>query len=212
MRQTVRNIVLAAAIVAFPLLGKAVDLGGISAMPANPVASDQRTGAWFIYALASGGSKSDALLITNNTEQTKTLDLYPADSTPTTGNGFALKQKAEAMDEVGSWIKLEKNSVTLAPHERTAVGFALDVPAGQAPGLYAGAIMLSDNSAATVESGIGINTRMGVRVYVTVTAPAAGADKINPVIWYVVAAGLIIAIAEYLLLAKRFKRIKKRNA
>jgi len=158
---------------ALPVAALAIDFGGISARPANPNAGDERTSAWFVYTLAPGGFANDALLVQNNSDEQKTFDLYPADSTPTTGSGFALKQKVEKMTEVGSWIKLEKNSLALAPHEKATVFLTVTVPKNIKPGLYAGGVMIGENGGQKEKSGVNINTRIGVRAYVTVAPPKA---------------------------------------
>lgn len=162
---------------ALPLAVGAINFGGISARPANPTTTDERTASWFIYALPGGGTKNDALLVTNNTDNKLTLDVYPADSTPTSGNGFALKQQSEKMTDLGKWIKLSTTLVTLAPHQEISVPFTINVPNETAPGLYAGGVMIAERVAADKTKGMKIATRIGVRVYVTVVPRVAATAK-----------------------------------
>jgi hypothetical protein len=168
------------ALAALPASVSAIEYEGVSAYPANPVPGDDRTASWFVYTLSPGGSREDAVVISNQTAEERTIDLYPADSTPTTGDGFALKQQAETMTEVGSWIKLDGNSVTLKPHGTAEVKFSLAVPEDKPAGLYAGGIMLAEREKMKTETaGLDINVRMGVRVYVTVANGAAAPENFS---------------------------------
>lgn len=203
------------AIISFPLMAAAAEFAGISARPANPATSDARTEAWFIYALAPGQVKSDALVVANETDKTQTLDLYPADSAPATGNGFALKQKAEAMTGVGSWVKLERKSLTLAPHGSATIPFAVTVPAGQGAGLWTGGIIVAPAEAARQGQGISIATRVGVRMYVTVQDAVSAAHGLvqrgNRILLALPYAGFALLLAAAVLLYWRILRRRARS-
>jgi hypothetical protein len=206
--------IFALVILILPAAAGAVEFGGIAAYPANPTPGDERTTAWFVYTLAPGGSKSDLLVIQNNTDQEKNLDLYPADSTPTTGDGFALKQKVEKMDAVGSWVELKTNSVSIAPHEKATVPFTVAVPKIAALGLYAGGIMVAEAGAAKESNGIRLNLRVGVRMYVTVVAAPRNVDGLphsnsNP-FWItgeLLAVLLVLGGAYMMIVSKRKKKL-----
>lgn len=149
----------------------ALGLGGVSGKPAgNPYSSEART--WFIYNLAPGTEHKDAVEVYNPTDQIKTVVVYPADSTPSSDGGFALKQKVEAMTDVGSWISLEKNEVTLNPGEVATIPFTIKIPADKPldVGEHSGGIMIEDKQPNTVANGQGIilNTRVGIRVYINI--------------------------------------------
>ena len=216
MRRTIAVIIFSSIIfLAASSSALAVDFGGIAAQPANPTA-DARTVSWFVYTLADGEAKNDALIVQNNSGEQKTFDLYPADSTPSTGNGFALKQRAEKMDEVGSWVKLASAAVTLAPHEQKTISFTVAIPLKLAPGLYAGGIMVAEHSAPRKTSGIDLALRVGVRMYVTVIPTHFGDSnglplRGSPFVFYwgvaSILALLVIAAAVYMILI--FKRKKK---
>jgi hypothetical protein len=201
---------------ALPTAVWAIDFGGISARPANPTAADERTSAWFIYTLTPGGAANDALVVQNDTGKKIMLDLYPADSAPSTGGGFALKQKIEKMTGVGSWIALKAYSIKLAPRQKITVPFHLALPEKIAPGLYAGGIILAENTPPNNAGGVSINTRIGIRVYVTVVPATMAAARplasaSSPLLTFLTATALFIALS---LLAVLYMLIlhKRKNA
>lgn len=196
-----------------PATALAIDFGGISAQPANPVAGDDRTASWFVYALAPGETKSDSLVVSNHTNESKTIDIYPADSAPTTGNGFALKQAAETMSVVGGWVHLEKNSIVLDPNESAVIPFNITVPANQTNGLWSGGIAVAERTALkNAVSGINLSTRLGVRMYITVVPKTAVSSNVGILVAKI--SGLVLlAFAFVLSISKIIKmRLKKHSA
>jgi len=92
----------------------AIDYGGIGGRPANPDPNVQNSQSWFIYNLPVKTQKQDTLIVVNSTEEEQEVIIYPADSTPSSDGAFALKQKTEAMIDIGSWIKLYPTEATIA--------------------------------------------------------------------------------------------------
>lgn len=218
MRRTLGILILSSIIfLAASSRALAVDFGGVAAQPANPT-SDARTASWFVYTLTPGATKNDALVVENDTDATKTFDLYPADSTPTTGNGFALKQRAEKMEQIGAWVKLASAAVTLAPHEQKNIPFTVNIPKTLGPGLFAGGVMVAERGSAKT-AGIDLSLRVGVRMYITVVPTHMGDNnglplRGSPFVFYWGAASilglLIIVSVAYMILI--FKRKKKRGS
>ncbi|MEK7529157.1 MAG: DUF916 domain-containing protein [Patescibacteria group bacterium] len=149
----------------------AAEFGGVGGRPAYPDPDDKRTRQWFIYTLNSGETKKDEVLIQNNGDDTVTVMLYPADSTPSTDGGFALEQMVEPRDFVGAWTTLEKTEVTVGPHESIAVPFSITVPNDPSLGVgeYSGGILIQKIAKEpAAEGGLQLLTRVGVRIYVTI--------------------------------------------
>lgn len=108
MKTKIRSIAVAVGVAALLALlhpVSALDYGGLGVRPANPDASVPNSASWFIYSLKTGEVKNDAVVVQNNTATPETLDVYAADSTPSSDGGFALKQEAESMTGVGSWVR-----------------------------------------------------------------------------------------------------------
>lgn len=150
-------------------LVSALSLGGISGKPAgNPYSSIGRS--WFVYTLEPGSEVEDAVEVYNPTDSEKTISVYPADSTPSSEGGFALKQHAEEMTEVGSWITMDKTEVVIPAGGAELIPFKIKLPeSGLDVGEHSGGIMIEGKQVAqSGAEGVILNTRVGLRVYITV--------------------------------------------
>src|SRR5689334_17563344 len=93
----------------------AAEYGGIGGRPAHPDTSNSRTDSIFVFSLDPGGRGQNAVRVYNNSTTKKTIAVYPVDSQVSSGGAFACAQQADEKRAVGSWMKLEKESVTLDP-------------------------------------------------------------------------------------------------
>lgn len=104
---------------------------------------------------------------------------YPADQNP---DGTAL----------APWITVSSTAtITLQPGERANVPFAINVPKENAqPGSHFGAIMLASGAEGAEDGSIGISTKLGSLVFVTVSGDVKEQARIaefgfkNPKLWY----------------------------
>jgi hypothetical protein len=122
----------------------AIEYGGFGGRPAYPRPDNPRTESIFIHTLEPGSVKEDGLLAINNSEEKKTVIIYAADYTPSTGGSFACKQFDEAKTDVGSWIILEKTEVTLEPQTKELVPFKITVPENADTGEHNGCILIQE--------------------------------------------------------------------
>jgi len=148
----------------------AIGFGGLGGHPANPDPENELTKSWFIYEIEPGSFVEDAIVVQNLTEESKNVVLYPADTIKSSNGGFALKQMAEEMTEVGSWIDLEESEFVLAAGQSKEVAFTLTVPEEVDIGEHTAGIMIEESGQEGIpgEGGASIGLRTGVRIYVTV--------------------------------------------
>lgn len=146
------------------------NIGGIGGYPLKPL--DSANSGWFMYNLEAGKSYDDIVVVKNNTEKEWIIDVYPADSIASSGGGFAVKQKAEEMSSLGSWVSLSKAELQLKPGEEEQVPFSISIPDNVNVGETAGAIMFEKREINPQEDenqgGIKLSLRTGVRIYNTV--------------------------------------------
>ena len=149
----------------------AIEYGGVGGRPANPDPKVPKSNSIFIYKIALGDTKQDAVTVINNTQRPKTLQIYAVDSLVSSGGALACKQKAEDRDEVDTWISLSQSEVTLQPLSNTDVSFDVTVPATDvSPGEHNGCIVVQAKNQTSQKDGGGIalTTRTAMRVQVTV--------------------------------------------
>ena len=115
--------------------------GGIGGRPANPQADNPRTQSIFIFTMDEGKEQRDAVLVSNNSDTEQTIELYAVDGIVTNTGAYTCAQQSEAKQDVGSWVKLEESTVTLAPGESEEVGFSIAAPDGSDVGEHNGCLV-----------------------------------------------------------------------
>jgi hypothetical protein len=158
-------------VLAAPSVASAAEYGGIGGRPAYPRADNSRTKSIFIYQLKSGQTATDGVRVYNNTAKQQTISVYAVDSALSSGGGFACRQAADPREDVGSWLKLRTNTVTLPANGSQVVPFTVTVPAHADAGEHDGCIALQAQSASnnpSDRSGVMLSFRSAIRVAVTV--------------------------------------------
>jgi len=161
----------------------AVESFGVGARPANPKADNPRTQSIFVYQLAPGASASDAVLIINNADKKKTINIYGVDSQNSSDGAFACAQAADAKKSVGNWLSLEQAQVSLEPGQQTKVPFTITIPPSADVGEHNGCIAVQavDAVDSTNHNGISLSFRSALRVAVTVPGELKSELKVDAV-------------------------------
>lgn len=148
----------------------AVENGGIGGKPSNPRSDNPRSLSIFVYELKPGQQVSDGVKIYNNTDQTKNIRVYATDSIISSGGAFACAQAADTIKEVGGWIKLDKNDISLSPKQSETIDFTVSVPNNAEPGEHNGCIAIqeSKSNGTNVGNGIALSLRSAIRVAITI--------------------------------------------
>lgn len=148
---------------------QAIEYGGVGLLPANPDPSNTRTQSIFVETIKPLESKTNDVLVVNNSEVTKTLLVYAVDSQKSSDGAFACAQYADPKKSVGNWIKLTKSEVTLAPATNEKVPFTITVPENVGVGEENGCIIVQEKESNVAQSaGATLSFRTGVRVAVTI--------------------------------------------
>lgn len=146
----------------------AVEYGGIGGRPAYPRQDNSRTEDIFIHTLEPGSTKDEGVVVVNNSSEKKTILVYSADSTPSSGGGFACKQFVEEKKDVGAWISLSKTEVTLEPKTNEIIPFVISVPGNASVGEHNGCILMQEKKDTTDTPGMNLSLRTGLRVAITI--------------------------------------------
>lgn len=138
--------------------------------PAYPRADNERTESIFIMHLKPEEQGKEGIHLVNSGKEAHTVEIYPTDSSSSVDGSFSCRQHAEAVKDVGSWVKLDKTKLTLQAGEQTIVDFTVDVPKGASPGEHDGCIAVQDvaNLPAKSGSGVLLGFRSAIRLAVTV--------------------------------------------
>jgi hypothetical protein len=107
---------------------------------------------YFLYDLAAGTTKTGAIIVSNTGNRAGTVKLYAADATTgrTTGTVYLTNTRASG---TGSWVRLARGSVTLAPGAHARVGFTVHVPAVAKAGQFVAGIVAETRQATQAPNG-----------------------------------------------------------
>lgn len=168
-RFSLAAIVILLGVIVTGVSASAANTGGIGGRPANPDSSNPRTQSIFILNANKGETKSDVILVSNNSDQTQTIELYAVDGIVTNTGAFTCSQESEAKQGMGAWATVAKNLLTLNPGKTEEVGFDVSVPANADVGEHNGCIVFQTAEDEGEASGnVRIRTRQAIRVVMTV--------------------------------------------
>ena len=165
------NLILLLTVVSFVVIPevKAIEYGGIGLLPANPDPSNTRTQSIFVETIKPLESKTNAVLVVNNSQVTKTLLVYAVDSQKSSDGAFACAQYTDPKKNVGNWIELTKSEVTLKPSTNEKISFTVTAPENIGVGEENGCIIVQEKESNLAQSaGATLSFRTGVRVAITI--------------------------------------------
>lgn len=141
---------------------------------------------YFVMDGAAGAQITGQIYIVNNGNSSGSVQLYPVDAATGNTGGTVLKMREDALTEVGGWIQLERETVTLAAGEDTLVPFVVSVPAGVRVGPHVGGLVMEpvqqqdviqNEGQDEVSFQVDVKTRTAVAVQVNV--PGATAAQLD---------------------------------
>ncbi|MEU4350586.1 DUF916 domain-containing protein [Streptomyces sp. NPDC023838] len=178
---------LLAAFTALPTLqapsAQAADNGRWSVFPVHQGASNTPTRAYFRMTADRGATVRDKVTVKNLDARTTTFQLYGTDgyNTPRDG-GFAVRDKAERMTDIGAWTRLDRTEVTVPGGGEVTVPFTLTVPKDAEPGDHPGAIVALDTHLGRADgNGVAVQQAVGARVYLKVSGARVQGLRIDDV-------------------------------
>lgn len=149
--------------------------GGIGGRPAFPREDNPRSESIFVHTLDAGESITDGINVINNTEESRDIAVYSTDSVNSSGGAFACAQLVDPKVDVGSWITLDKNLVTLEPSSSEVVEFNITVPENADVGEHSGCIVTQEDKPEGIsDQGIGLSFRSAIRVAILVPSGLFG--------------------------------------
>lgn len=149
-----------------------------SIMPADASGPDGRRSVDVI--LDPGRRVEDHIAVRNGGDAETTFRLTAADGFTTASGRFDVLVDAAASVDAGTWISLP-DSVTVPAGRTVVVPFTIAAPATAAPGDHSAGITASVRSGARADggTGVGIESRVGLRVLARVTGDIAPAASVH---------------------------------
>lgn len=138
----------------------------------------------FSYEVLPRGVVRDWVAVANFRQQPVTVQLYARDAGTAPGTPFAVQSAATKPNDLGAWIALEKNRVTIPARREVIVPFQLGVPHNAVPGDHSAAIVVSLTTKEAAPKGgtVSVENRVGMRVHLRVPGdlkPALKVEELN---------------------------------
>jgi len=133
-----------------------------------PGGSGQRS--FFSYNSAAGVTISDTVSVQNYGNVSLNLRVYATDGINAPDGTFALLAGDKQPTDVGSWITLAQENVTIPAGTQVLIPYTITIPAGANPGDHVGGIVASDElpTAPGKTNSVLVFRRTAVRLYLRV--------------------------------------------
>ncbi|GCE20630.1 WxL protein peptidoglycan domain-containing protein [Dictyobacter kobayashii] len=120
----------------------AFDVQPVFSDPLNPV-----TKAYFVMNAQVKGQVQNGLLITNTSDTSGEVIVYPLDAMTGESGGYAYGSHQAKLHDVGAWITLSRLQVKLGPGQSQVVPFQIKIPANARSGQHVGGLAVEDMTA-----------------------------------------------------------------
>lgn len=151
-----------------------------SVQPANTV---DGTRTQFEYSTDPGTQVRDFIVVSNLGETAAEFAIYATDATNDVDTGaFGLLPSNEAPTDLGAWITMDVDSITLQPGQESTIPFNLLIPSDATPGDHVAGIVASITTTAESEgTTVNLEQRVGARMYLRVAGDVVSGAEISGV-------------------------------
>lgn len=161
----------------------------------TPYSEDGSRGSWFVFTGDPGDVLTGKAAIINTDPVSRTALVYAVDASIGRSGGFILHSKNAERRTVGKWTEPEMGEFVVGPRDVKIIDFTITLPENVEPGDHAGGLIVesgppppriarSDSSEPVEEEGldagvgIGVQTRVGARIYLTATGERVFASEV----------------------------------
>ena len=125
------------------------------------------------YEADAGAVIEDAVTLFNFGTVQLTFRVYATDAFNNADGQFDLLSGDQQPVDVGSWVTIAQEMVTVPPGKQVTLPITIKVPAGSTPGDHTGAILASNQSVGAGPEGgaVTLDRRTGTRLYLRVNGP-----------------------------------------
>ncbi len=125
------------------------------------------------YDATAGATIQDNVILFNYSNVPLTFRVYATDAFNNADGGFDLLAGDKKPTDVGTWVTLPQENITLLPGTQATMPIIVKVPAGASPGDHVGAVLASSQAQGTSRDNkvVTLDRRTGTRLYVRVAGP-----------------------------------------
>ena len=122
------------------------------------------------YTGEPGSVIEDGVTVFNLGNEVLTFRIYGTDAVNTPDGSFSLLPRTEASSDVGTWVTVGQEHVTIAPGKAATIQITIAVPEGAAPGDHVGGVVASSPTFGETDDGsrVELDRGIGTRIYLRV--------------------------------------------
>lgn len=157
-------------LVVFPfLVGQKIAFAAGGDFTVHPTYVHEGNKSWLIESIPAGKTITDYITLENTAavSQKLTLEIYEASQE----NNIFTPSNSQKYKNIGSWIKIPEAVYQLAPHEKKKIPVIFTIPPEAKTAKYTAVIYAIQSKQKA--NNITFVTRIGTRIYLTVTQPTA---------------------------------------
>jgi hypothetical protein len=141
--------------------------------PTGTDPSEPSTRPSLSYTAEPGATVNDSVTLWNYGNVQLTFRVYATDAFNNADGAFDLLAGSKAPTDLGAWVSVPVQHVTVPAHNKVDLPLTLTVPAGAEPGDHAAAILASNEAQGTGADGktVTVDRRTGTRIYLRVGGP-----------------------------------------
>lgn len=140
------------------------------------------TRSYYVLGLQPGAITTVGVRVNNTGTATGAVDLYPVDATTGITTGTVFRQPKDPRKDVGAWIALNTQHLTLAPGQSRIVPFQVIVPKDVRSGQHVGGIMAEGTdvqTSTTKNQRFQVNVRHVFVMAVQVNLPGTAIEQLT---------------------------------
>ena len=142
--------------------------------------SDPKETGWFKYVVDPGTSIDDFVVVSNVGAEDTNVDLRSNDAVTTEDGAFTIVSNDLPNKEVGKWVEIKENILTIPAGKALKIPFKVQVPNDAKPGEYAGGLSITEvDKSDGAASPLSVKTRIGNRIYLTVKGEQAVSSSVK---------------------------------
>lgn len=181
--RTIPALVVALALLASPLIAAstASAADGEVTWSVEPLPDSSGVRRTFEYSVDPGTQIVDSVVVTNAGETPAEFLIYATDAINERDTGaFGLLERSVDPTDVGAWITLATEAITIEPGQQATIPFNLLVPSDASPGEHVAGIVASVLTVGENEDGaaVTLEQRVGARLYLNVSGAAVAGIEV----------------------------------
>jgi hypothetical protein len=167
------GVVATTALVFGAVVASAATIGGFGARPASIDPHNPATRAYFIIDSKAGGTRREAVIVTNDGATPVELAVSAVDGLTGVTSGVVYANAGVAVKQAGAWVTPAVSQVRVPPRSSLRVHFAVKIPSSAQPGDHLAGLALQ--ALQPSESGRRFSVKVVMRTVIGIELQVRGA-------------------------------------